>query len=163
MTCSRFQGLCGLLLALGMIGCSGGKSQFIDGRVLDRCDETWPVCSQIAGCLIGAESYLEGRFPGEVRFIVQVPEPSKVKVSFYVESASAAGDETALNFYEDRCRARVRESATGRSFLGEAEQFGVFSREALLTGLGDHLIEIISDSQARYSLKVEVNPTRGLE
>ncbi len=158
---SRFALMSGVLLLVGIIGCSGGKSQFVSGRVLDRCDETWPVCNQIAGCLIGSESYLEGRLPGEVRFIVQVPEPSKVNVSFFVESASAAGDETAINFYEDRCRSRVRESVTGKKFLGEAEQFGVFSREALLTGLGDHLIEIISDAQVRYSLKVDVTPTRG--
>jgi hypothetical protein len=145
------------------MGCSGGKGQFVEGRVLDRCGETWPVCSQIAGCLLGGESYLEGRLPGEVRFIVQVPEPSKVRVSLYIEDASAAGEETALHFYEDRCRSRVREAVSGRAFLGEAEQFGEFTREALLTGLGDHLVELISDAQVRYALKVEVNPTRGIE
>lgn len=148
-------------MLVGIFGCSGSKSQFVDGRVLDQCSEPWEVCSQIAGCLVGEESYLEGRFPGEVRFIVQTPEPSRVKVSFFVEDARAAGDETAINFFEDRCRSRVRESVSGRSFLGEAEQFGEFSREALLTGLGDHLIEITSDAQARYSLKVEITPTRG--
>ena len=48
----------------------------------------------------------------------------------------------------------------GRTALDSAEKFGEFSREADLTGVGDHLIDFTSDMQARYVLKVEVLPLR---
>ena len=44
--------------------------------------------------------------------------------------------------------------------LDFAEKVGEFSREAVLTGVGDHLVEVESDLQARYVLKVEVEPLR---
>jgi len=149
-----------MILALLAVGCGGRRESFIEGRALDRCNQVWPVCDTVAGCLVGEESYLEGRFPGEGRFVVQVPEPSTVRVHVYVENQGAAGDETVVTWYEDRCRARIRASSTGVNFFAEAEQVGEYIREADLTGIGDHLIEFQSDSQADYVVKVEVIPKR---
>lgn len=147
------------VLALA-VGCGDPRDQFLAGRVMDPCDSQWPVCDRIAGCLIGERSYLEGRFPGEGRVAVQLFEPSTVKVSLFLEEVTGAGEETVIHFYEEGCRTRVREAVSGRSLVGEAEQVGFFSREADLTGEGDHLIELTSDARARYLLKVEVVPKR---
>ena len=70
-----------------------------------------PVCSQVAGWILGTESYAEGRFPGRGRFIVQLPEASTVKVSFYLEEVSAAGEETVVLFHEDGCRSGIQAAA----------------------------------------------------
>jgi hypothetical protein len=151
----------GLLGAVLGMGCGGARSDFIGGRVKDACDASWPVCSTLAGCILGPESYAEGRFPGQHRFIVQLAEPSRVRVRFYLEEAVAAGEETAVTFHEEGCRGRIRQAVSGRTALDSAEKFGEFSREAELTGVGDHLIEVTSDMQARYVLKVEVDSLRG--
>jgi hypothetical protein len=128
--------------------------------VKDACDAQWPVCSRVAGCILGAESYIEGRLPGQAQFIVQLKEASTVRVRMFLEDVVAAGEETVVTFHEEGCRARTREPATGRTVLDFAEKVGEFSREAELTGVGDHLVELESDLQARYVLKVEVEPLR---
>jgi hypothetical protein len=149
------------VLALSvLVRCGGRRDEFIAGRVADRCDGEWPVCDQIAGCLIGNQSYVEGRFPGQNRVAVQLFEPSTVKAWFFLQETSAAGTETVVSFFEDRCRARIRETLSGRAFVGEAEQLGYVLREAELSGIGDHLLTFQSDSKTSYLFKVEVIPTR---
>jgi hypothetical protein len=141
-------------------GCGGTRTDFIGSRAKDACDAEWPVCSRVAGCILGAESYMEGRLPGKAQFIVQLKEASTVRVRMFLEDVVAAGEETVMTFHEEGCRARIREPATGRTVLDFAEKVGEFSREAELTGVGDHLVEVESDLQARYVLKVEVEPLR---
>jgi hypothetical protein len=152
-----------LLGALGLVlavGCGGTRTDFIGSRAKDMCDAQWPVCSRVAGCILGAESYMEGRLPGRAQFIVQLQEASTVRVRLFLEDVLAAGEETVMTFHEEGCRARVRAPASGRTVLDFAEKVGEFSREAELTGVGDHLVELDSDLQARYVLKVEVEPLR---
>jgi hypothetical protein len=150
-----------MLWGLGLgAGCGGGRADFIGSRAKDTCDAQWPVCSNVAGCILGQESYSEGRLPGKGQFIVQLPEASTVRVHFYLEDVVAAGEETVVTFHEEGCRARTRQSVSGRAALDSAEKFGEFIREADLTGVGDHLVEFESDMQARYVLKVEVQPLR---
>ncbi len=155
----RFLPLGGLVLAM-TLGCGGSRADFIGSRVQDACAEAWPVCGTMAGCILGPESYAEGRFPGQGRFIVQVPEASTVRVRFFLEEAVAAGEETVVTFHEEGCRARVRQALSGRNALELMEKQGELSREADLTGVGDHLIEFSSDMQARYVVKVDVVPLR---
>jgi hypothetical protein len=150
----------GVLASMLALGCGGSRADFIGGRVADTCDAAWPVCGTLAGCILGPESYAEGRFPGQGRFIVQVPEASTVRVHFFLEDAVAAGEETAITFHEEGCRSRIRQSLSGRTALELMEKQGELTREADLTGVGDHLIEFSSDMQARYVLKVEVVPQR---
>ncbi len=152
----RLAAVLGLLCA----ACGGRKDEFLQGRSLDLCNESWPVCSGFAGCLMGPQSYTGGRFPGDSSFIVQVAEPSLVRVSFYVENVSAAGTETWIRFHEDRCRTNIKVTFEGRDFVGESERLGAVTREADLTGLGDHLIEFKSDADLDYAVKADVIPKR---
>jgi hypothetical protein len=149
-----------LVVFLFGFGCGGPREEFLGSRVEDRCNTEWPVCDKIVGCLLGDSSYFQGRFPGNGRFAVQVFEPSTVTVSFFLEDVTAAGEETVINFHEDRCRARIRQALTGKALLGESEKTGIVKREADLSGIGDHLIEYESDARAAYMVKVDVLPTR---
>ncbi|WP_338869920.1 hypothetical protein [Myxococcus stipitatus] len=148
------------LLTLFAVGCGDTRDDFIGPRVKDACDEAWPVCGRVAGCILGAEGYSEGRFPGRSQFIVQVPEASHIKLSFYVDEVTAAGEETVVIFHEEGCRARTRQAVDGRAVLDAMEKFSIFTREAELTGVGDHLIEFESDMQGRYAVKVDITPLR---
>lgn len=129
----------------------------------DKCDQSWPICDTFSGCLLGPQSYVEGRFPNRGKFAVQVPEPSVVRVHVFLEDIGAAGEQTSFIFYEDRCRSKTRIDATGKAFVAESQRSGEFVREADLLGEGDHLIEFESDAQARYTLKIEVLPKRLLQ
>jgi hypothetical protein len=152
--------LAGLVAFTVLLGCGGKREAFLGTRVEDSCSQQWPICDKIAGCLLGDSNYIEGRFPGTRMVGVQVFEPSTVRLSFQLENVGAAGEETALNFFEDRCRARTRVTISGRSFIGENDMVGFVKREAELSGIGDHLIEFSSDIRAQYILKVDVIPTR---
>jgi len=162
MRAEAYQWRAGMVMILAglLMGCGGRRDAFIAGRALDRCNQVWPVCDTVAGCLIGEESYLEGRFPGEGRLVVQVPEPSTVRMHVYVENQGAAGAETVVTWYEERCRSRIRASSSGKNFFAEAEQVGEYIRDADLSGVGDHLVEFQSDAQADYVVKVEIIPKR---
>jgi len=143
-----------------LIGCGGNRERFLGTRVQDTCTAQWPVCDKIAGCLLGDSSYISGRFPGSRLIGIQVFEPSTVRVTFLLENVGASGEETAINFFEDRCRSRTRVTISGRSFVGENDQVGSVKREADLSGVGDHLIEYSSDARAEYLMKVDVIPKR---
>ncbi len=140
--------------------CGGLREQFLGTRVKDDCNGQWPVCNTQVGCVIGDRSYVEGRFPGSNQVVIQVFEPSTVTLSFLLEQVSGAGEETAINFNEDGCRARVRTTISGRSFVGESEQKGFIVRSAGLSGIGDHLISWQSDARSTYIAKIDVVPLR---
>lgn len=151
-----------LLGVLAIAGCGDRRSDFVGTRVEDVCDESWPVCDVVSGCILGSETYRSGRFPGTGRFVVRIAEPSVVKVSFFLEQVAAAGEQTVITWYEDACRARIRQEVSGRTFVGEAERFNAVAREAELNAEGDHLIEYESDAQADFLVKVDVTPKREL-
>jgi hypothetical protein len=150
------------LVALSAVlaGCSGTRDTFLGTRVEDTCGGQWPICDRIAGCLLGDQSYITGRFPGDRVIGIHLFEPSTVTLSFLLEDVGASGTQTSINFFEDRCRSRVRVELTGKAFVGEADKAGFVKREADLTGKDDHLIEFSSDAQAHYLLKVDVVPVR---
>jgi hypothetical protein len=147
-------------VALLLGGCGGAREQFLGARVADRCDGEWPVCRTIAGCILGDRSYVEGRFPGSNRVVVQLFEPSTVTLSLFLAEVAGTGDETRISFFETECRDRVRRTLSGRALVGEAETRGWVSREADLSDVGDHLLEFESDARARYFAKVDVQPLR---
>ncbi|XXF79367.1 hypothetical protein P2318_06340 [Myxococcaceae bacterium GXIMD 01537] len=153
--------LAGMLSVTAMVmGCGGGREDFIGERVKDACGSSWPVCGEMAGCILGDESYTQGRFPGRGSFIVQVPEAATVRVRFYLEDVLAAGEQTVVTVHEEGCRARTRQAVSGRTVAESMEKFGEFTRDVDVTGVGDHLVEFESDMQAGYVLKVEVMPKR---
>jgi hypothetical protein len=109
---------------------------------------------------LSTQSYIEGRFPGAGKFVVQLAEPSTVRVHLFIEEVRASGQETSISFFESGCTDRVRQSATGLVLVGENDQLGEFVREADLFGVGDHLVSFASDTECRYTLKVDVEAKR---
>jgi hypothetical protein len=153
----RFFPILGLLALLGA-GCGTRKEDFIAGRVRDACNQTWPVCGTTAGCYIGEESYLEGTFPGQQRFVIHLDQPSTVKLRVYLDSVSSAGEQTRIDFFEAGCGSRVQQVSTVTDFADESQRLGEYDRSADLDQLGDHLIQITSDAQANYSAEIVVTP-----
>jgi hypothetical protein len=146
-----------LSLAAALCGCSGTKDEFLGYRSRDSCDQTWPVCDHVVGCIVGGQTYLTGRFPGEGEFMVRLAEPSTVTVGIFIEGLAGTGIQDAyVHWWEDGCTRRIRESAPAASFVSETDKTGYFSRSADLVGVGDHLIEFSADAQAAFYVKVDV-------
>jgi hypothetical protein len=146
-------------LMVWLCGCSSGRDDFIGARVKDTCNESYSVCSQIASCFIGDESYIEGRFPGQGKIIVRLEQPSEIKVSFYFDNITAVGTLTSIVWYETGCKASTRVDVPGETVAAESNQTGVFERSANLLENDEHLIFFKSDLEATYLMKVEVIPT----
>jgi hypothetical protein len=147
-----------LVAGIALVGCASPHDDFVAGRVQDSCDQAWPVCATVAGCYIGAESFVEGNFPGTQKVVVTLQQPSTVKVRVLLDTIASSGTETRVDFFEGGCQARAEQVATGIDFADESERIGEFDRQADLTDLGDHLIQITSDAQASYTFEVEVIP-----
>lgn len=150
------------LIAVAVLasGCGSVRDQFIGPRIDDACNGAWNVCATTVGCFVGDRSYVEGRFPGTNKVGIQLFEPSEVTVSLLLFETAGAGETTVINFHEESCGSRVRVELTGRALTAENEQSGFVFRTAELSGVGDHLIEVESDSRTRYLMKVDVLPLR---
>jgi hypothetical protein len=139
-------------------GCGGVKDDFIGARVLDSCNDSWPVCDGNASCLLGPESYTTGNLPGSGRIIVQTVTASDIQLSFLLENLTAAGGLFSIVWYEPGCKASVRQDVDGQSVAAESTSLGVFTRTAQLNEAGDHLVTFQATTQASYTLKVDVIP-----
>ncbi len=147
-------GACLLLLS----GCGlSSEGTFTSGLSRDRCDDTYPICSQTAGCVLGAGKYLEGSFPGTRQFIVTAPEESVITVSLFFRSQVAVGVDTGITWHEPGCFDSYEYRSGGEDIFLEAGGSRVMSRSQQVFLDGDHLIEVFSDAIADYVLKVEVD------
>ena len=149
------------LAALGLFACTSDRSAFIGSRVLDSCNQNWQVCETTVGCILGPESYAAGSLPQSFGFIVQLGEPSTVRLHVFLDNATAAGTNTGLIFNAVGCGSSIPFNLTGDDFLKESQTQGEVVREALLTDIGDHLIQVESDARADYLVKVDVISQRG--
>jgi hypothetical protein len=139
-------------------GCSTPQDDFVGARVLDLCNDSWPVCDGYASCLLGSESYTQGNFPGAGRVIIQTVAASNVELSFLLTDLTAAGGTFSLVFYEPGCTASVMTNVDGQVVAAESQAIGVFARSAQLNTAGYHLVTYQSTTQASYLLKVDVTP-----
>ena len=147
------------MVLVWLCGCSSGRDDFIGARVLDACNGSWPVCNVTASCFIGNESYIQGRFPGDGKVIVQIAQPSQVTVSFYFDNISAVGTLTSIVWYETGCKASIRADVEGQTVATESNSTGVFERSANLLENDEHLISFKSDLEATYLMKIEITST----
>jgi len=152
-----------LAAAVLLAACGGSKEEFLVYRSRDACDQTWPVCDRVVGCIVGGQTYVTGRFPGEGQFMVRLAEASRVTVGIFIEGLAGTGTQDAfIHWWEDGCVRRIRESSPATDFVSEVDKVGYYSRSADLTGVGDHLIEFSADAQATYYVKVDVVVLRDL-
>jgi hypothetical protein len=149
--------------ALLLCACGGNLDEFLGARSRDACDQTWPVCDRVVGCIVGGQTYLTGRFPGSAQFMVRLDEPSKVTVGIFIEGLAGTGTQDAyIHWWEDGCTKRIRSAVSATDFVSEVDKVGYFSRDADLVGIGDHLIELSVDAQSTYYVKADVVALRDL-
>ena len=139
-------------------GCSNPKDDFIGSRVLQTCNQSWPACGAVAGCLLGDADYMAGQFPGDNQAVIQLQKPSTVALNLYISSVESSGTFAQESWFEGACRSRSDVKVTGVAFVQEAQREGIFTRTYNLLDSGDHLVQFSSDAQAQYLFSVTVTP-----
>jgi hypothetical protein len=144
------------------VGCGiGNEGGFIDGRTLDECFETIPVCSTTAGCRLGGDRYIETRFPGTVQFIVPAPAEAVIKVGMFFRNPRAVGLDTRVIVYETGCTFPYEWIPPQSDIFRLAGDDGILIREQQVFQDGDHLVEITSDSTTEVLIRAEIELAQG--
>lgn len=152
-----------VLFALAALcACATAEDGFTQGRSADPCSGNVPVCSSFAGCVLDDLNYTSGDFAQGAarRVIVRTTVPSEIEVQLFFRTLGSPGLDTEISWYEVGCRDRKSESSGGADVFAEAGPSRVWSRKATVFQAGDHLVEVFSDAQAGYLLKVLVRPTQ---
>jgi hypothetical protein len=135
---------------------------FIDNRTYVPCVGQVPVCVTQAGCVLDAAGYTRGNFAqgSTLRAVVRTTVPSVIEVQLYFRTEGSPGTDTEIAFNEVGCRTRIALQSGGVDVFAEAGEGRVWSRKQQVFTPGDHLVEVFSDAQAEYLLKVNVQPTQ---
>ena len=75
--------------ALALVACLTAEQNFLGRRMQDLCDTAYHICGMSAGCVLDAEHYVEGVFPGVRRVVVATDEPNtSVRVQIFSRSCN---------------------------------------------------------------------------
>lgn len=147
---------------LTAMGCGlSGLGNFTDGRDLDRCEDTFPVCQTTAGCLLSESKYIDGSFPGQRQVIVKAPAEAIIHVEVFFVDQTAAGVDTEIRWHEPACFDTYIWNSEGRDVFLLAGSSLTLSVSQQVFEDGDHLIEIFSDAVADYRLRIRIDAPSG--
>jgi len=149
------------LAAVTLSGCLAGPEElFTQGRAVNACNATVPVCSTTAGCVLDATNYTSGSFAqgGTRRFIVRTTSAANIEVGVFFVTEGTPGTDTEVGWYEVACSARANADSGGADVFAEAGPDRIWKRTQRVDTVGDHLVEVFSDAQADYLLRVIVTP-----
>jgi hypothetical protein len=139
--------------------CSGGpEADFTADRSAVSCNSAIPVCTTYAGCSLDETNYVAGSFSQgpAVRFLVHTGGPATISVELYFTSEQSPGVDTEVTWYESACASSTTQASDGADVFAEAGANMVWKRSQQVTTEGDHLVELFSDAQASYLLRVEI-------
>ena len=153
-----------LLALIGGSGCDfGSEAAFIDGRSLDRCNQSIPVCSTTAGCrLVEEDQYLEGRFPGFRQMIVPTAAEAVITVEIYWRTQLSPGADTEILWYEPACVDAYHYESAGLDVFAASKDGVLIERQHVFRG-GDHLVEVRSDATGEYVMRTTVQTPEEFE
>lgn len=147
-------------IVLGCVLCLGAcrpEENFALGLRLDACESTLPsVCGVTPRCVVEPEEYLNGKFPGERRFVVRTEGEATVELQILLTALKASGSELLVNVYESNCSEIHRYDSGGRDVLRLSDANGVIKIPLHVVRAGDHPVEIVSDVYADFAIKHEV-------
>ena len=152
--------LAGVVVASTLCSCKSPEDAFIDDRMLSLCDEAYWICDVPAGCVLDGDEYVEGVFPG-VRRVVVVTDTEDVdlQVRLFFRKMEAPGTELLVQLYEPDCTVNPD---LGQAHLVDVDLFDKAGDDRILSfdltalQIGEHLLEIYSDSSVEYLLIADV-------
>jgi len=150
----------GALVVSGFCSCKSPEEAFIDDRMLSLCVEAYWICNLPAGCVLEGDEYVEGIFPG-VRRVVVVTEKEDVdvQVRLFFATMEAPGTELLVQLYEPDCTINTdlgQVDLVDVDLFEEAGDDRILSFDLNAQQIGEHLLEIYSDSSVEYLMIAEV-------
>ncbi len=140
-------------------GCtSDPESAFIQGRTLDECTEDIPVCSTVADCILNTSNYISATFAGGParNYIVTTQGAAEISLDLFFENETSPGSDTEITWYEASCSSSATWQSDGADLFNAAGPARVWSTTHQFTTGGDHLIQVVSDIQASYLLRIDI-------
>jgi hypothetical protein len=150
--------LCGSAGFLALSGCINPESNFIDGRTLNLCNSTIPVCETMANCVLDETNYTQGNFDegATQRLIVHTDAAATITVELYFVTEVSPGIDTEVTYNEVDCQSSDDETSGGADIFQQAGPARIWTNSHQVVTAGDHLVEVFSDAQAQYLLLVDV-------
>lgn len=147
---------CTLLLALCLGGCGDAESIFTDGRIEKRCNDTVPVCSKRASCVLLDDQYLRDTFPGGKTFMIRTEEEqTRVVARFLLLKPRYPGTELVVRVHAASCGTFVEGATRDRDLFDYAGSDSIIEYELDVEGRGDHLVEIFSDMSSDFLFRFD--------
>ncbi len=148
-----------LLIVMPLAACLSAEEVFIGSGLPVLCDDAYYICNVTAGCVLDADHYLEGVFPGTRRvvYVSETPEED-VRVRLYLKEMESPGTEMLVQLFEPNCTmgtANSRGVLTDVDLFEEAGDDRTIIFELSVLDDGEHLVEIFSDASATYLLVIE--------
>jgi hypothetical protein len=147
------------LSAAALAGCNAGsEAAFTSGRAYDPCIQVLPACpSLVAACVLDETRYTRRSFPGDFRFLVRADPEAKIEVLIFLAEQRDAGMATLIDWNEPGCADVYRYDSEGRNLFQEVEDTHLITKKQSVYEGGEHLIQIISDMQAKVDISVQVH------
>lgn len=152
-----------LLTVLVLPACGDGSDVFIGNRIRNLCLEAYPTCGTTAGCRLGPDQYVVGTFPGARRVVVpSQQDTTELEVRLYLQESIAPGSELQVQARDADCSLDLdkgRFDDEEYDLIEAAGNDGLLRLDPLVvSGPGEHLVEIFSDARVRYLMIVEPLP-----
>lgn len=121
-----------------------------------HCNQSIPMCSTQASCILDGESYVRRSFPGGFRAVVRNDyDEEQLLVSILLTEALAPGTELHIELLASDCGQLEEARIVDVDLFEEAGQDRTLEFELDFHGDGDHLLSVFSDMNADYLLRVE--------
>jgi len=150
----------GLLVSWSLCSCESPEDAFIGDRLLSLCNEAYWICDVPAGCVLEDHEYVEGIFPGTRRVvIVTEKEDVDVQVRLFFSKMEAPGTELLVQLYEPDCTVNPdlgQVDLLDVDLFEEAGDDRILAFDLTALQIGEHLLEIYSDSAVEYLLIADV-------
>ena len=146
----------GVLLSLPFVfGCTTAEEIFTEGRIENRCNDSVPVCGSQAGCVLGTDQFLAGRFPGGQRVVARTEtDLTRVVVRFLLIDRVFAGTQIITRAYDTGCTDFDDKRHEDRDLFELSGDEGILEFHLDVEGRGDHLIEVFSDMGSGFLMTV---------
>ncbi len=145
------------VLAFALLACESQEDSFIGRRLEDLCAGSVPVCELRAACVLDADEYVRGDFPGAQRFVVRAEaEDEPLVVRLLLTEMVYPGTELLIRLNAPACAAAEEAHLVDVDVFARAGDDRTLEFTLPTGGRGDHLLEIFSDMSAEWLITAEV-------
>jgi hypothetical protein len=148
--------VCGIALGVALGGCADAEAEFTSGRIENRCSGAIPACGMRAGCVLGADQFLRGVFPGGFRVVFRTEgDETPLVTRILLTHERFTGTELQVRVFDTGCAEYDEVVYKDVDLFDLAGDDGLFEQELVVRGRGDHLVEVFSDMGSDFLFRID--------